>query len=426
MRLLLRAAHDDAEPAIAFIGVDAQAGDPATVLEEHAHECPATVTVNDDPGHHLTHAAGTGHAAVNTGDLVQLWTPALGDPRRRVPSSEPLGQLNPYRGGVGAFQRLNHPTSHLNDVSSHLGSLRHRPRAGQGSSTGRGQSVIDRERRLTKDRQLVLRRACPGRGKRRLRASIVFDGVMADSRFAGSDVVVPASVHSLARGAAVEPVWVSGDDGVTFRIKGPSERFVKWRPEGAIDSLEEEAQRLRWARPFVQVPEVLESGSDASGSWLVTAALLGESAISQRWKADAETAVRVAGSALRRLHDDLPVSDCPFEWSIESRRQGVHPSKVGDPKIAETAPPVDKLVVCHGDACVPNTLIASDGVFVGHVDFGDLGVADRWADLAVATWSTEWNYGPGWEGLYLEAYGIDPDLERVRFYRNLWDLVHPV
>lgn len=75
---------------------------------------------------------------------------------------------------------------------------------------------------------------------------------------------------------------------------------------------------------------------------------------------------------------------------------------------------------------MPNTLIAADGTFSGHVDFGDLGVADRWADLAVGTWSTEWNYGPGWEELDLTSYGVEADLDRIRFYRDLWDLVHPV
>ena len=49
-----------------------------------------------------------------------------------------------------------------------------------------------------------------------------------------------------------------------------------------------------------------------------------------------------------------------------------------------------------------------DGHWSGHVDLGLLGTADRWADLAVATWSTEWNYGPGWEQLLLDAYGIAP------------------
>jgi aminoglycoside phosphotransferase len=49
-------------------------------------------------------------------------------------------------------------------------------------------------------------------------------------------------------------------------------------------------------------------------------------------------------------------------------------------------------------------------------------VADRWADLAVATWSLEWNHGPGWDATLLAAYGIDPDLERAAWYRLLWDL----
>jgi kanamycin kinase len=85
-------------------------------------------------------------------------------------------------------------------------------------------------------------------------------------------------------------------------------------------------------------------------------------------------------------------------------------------------PPVDRLVVCHGDACAPNTLIGDDGSFVGHVDLGSLGVADRWADLAVATWSTTWNYGPGWEEPLLDAYGVNADIERIGYYRLLWEL----
>ncbi|MFJ1704916.1 phosphotransferase [Kitasatospora sp. NPDC088346] len=77
-------------------------------------------------------------------------------------------------------------------------------------------------------------------------------------------------------------------------------------------------------------------------------------------------------------------------------------------------PPVDRLVVCHGDACAPNTLLGDDGTCTGHVD--------RWADLAVATWSTRWNYGPGWEEPLLEAYGVEPDPERTTYYRLLWEL----
>ena len=53
---------------------------------------------------------------------------------------------------------------------------------------------------------------------------------------------------------------------------------------------------------------------------------------------------------------------------------------------------MDRLVVCHGDACAPNTLIADNGTCSGRTDLGAMGVADGWADLAIATWSTVWNY----------------------------------
>jgi kanamycin kinase len=87
------------------------------------------------------------------------------------------------------------------------------------------------------------------------------------------------------------------------------------------------------------------------------------------------------------------------------------------------------LVVCHGDACAPDTLIDADGRYSGHVEFGSLGIADRWADLAVATLSLGWNYpgstSPGsWEDELLAAYGIErpSTLEAVRidYYRRLW------
>ncbi len=33
-----------------------------------------------------------------------------------------------------------------------------------------------------------------------------------------------------------------------------------------------------------------------------------------------------------------------------------------------------------------------------------------------------WNYGEGWEINVYDAYGIEPDLEKIRFYRLLWEL----
>jgi aminoglycoside phosphotransferase (APT) family kinase protein len=43
------------------------------------------------------------------------------------------------------------------------------------------------------------------------------------------------------------------------------------------------------------------------------------------------------------------------------------------------------------------------------VDFGDLAVGDRWADLAVASMSLDWNFGEGHQPEFFAAYGIEPD-----------------
>ncbi|MFI1338267.1 phosphotransferase [Streptomyces sp. NPDC020845] len=65
--------------------------------------------------------------------------------------------------------------------------------------------------------------------------------------------------------------------------------------------------------------------------------------------------------------------------------------------------------MCHGDPCAPNTLPHEKRSWSAHMDLAPLGVADRRADLAVATWSADLDYRPGWADALLDAYGIGPD-----------------
>ncbi len=86
-------------------------------------------------------------------------------------------------------------------------------------------------------------------------------------------------------------------------------------------------------------------------------------------------------------------------------------------KRPSTSPKTSRRQTCWSSVMAtpaPNTVLSGDGGWSGHVDLGSLGVADRWADLAVATWSTEWNYGPGWQELLVDTYGVDADPERRR------------
>ncbi len=237
-------------------------------------------------------------------------------------------------------------------------------------------------------------------------------------------------------------MWENELGGLTFQVgAGVQCDFVKWTPVTSGIDLCREVVRLQWAAAYRPVPQVRDFGGDAAGSWVRTAGLPGESAVSARWKADPARTVVAIGQGLRAFHDALPVGSCPFSWSATDRLADIELRAAAgriDParwdadhqhltlrraleQLAEP-PCVDLMVVCQGDACAPNTLVADDGSCVGHVDLGDLGTADRWADLAVATWSTVWNYGPGWETPLLDAYGVGVDADRIRYYRLLWQL----
>jgi kanamycin kinase len=234
----------------------------------------------------------------------------------------------------------------------------------------------------------------------------------------GGPVPIPAIVRTLARGNDLTPVWRNDYGGLTFRAGA---RYIKWCPRNLETSLADEAERLRWAVAHTVVPRLLEHGGDQDAEWLVTAALTGESAVAPRWIADPATAVRAVGAGLRALHDALPVQDCPFVWDVPTRLANAAARGIRLPSRFDDPPPIEKAVVCHADACCPNTLIGEDGCCSGHVDLGQLGVADRWADIAVASMSTEWNYGAGWEDALIEAYGVEPDRERLGYYRDLWN-----
>lgn len=222
-------------------------------------------------------------------------------------------------------------------------------------------------------------------------------------------------------GAALHPVWRNGASGLTFSIAsgGPGSAvdfYVKWNPVNNGESLSEEAKRLCWIEGRHPAPQLVALHKTEHEEMMLSRALPGESAVSERWKKRPEIALTALGVGLRRLHS-VAIDDCPFEWSNAQRASGNSTAQA----LVQDVPDIDKLVLCQGDPCVPNTLLASDGSFLAHVDLARLGVADRWADLAVMTLSFEWNYRDYDESMFWRAYGISPDPDRIRFYRELWN-----
>lgn len=223
------------------------------------------------------------------------------------------------------------------------------------------------------------------------------------------DDPIPDIVLELAAGRPIRLAWRNDLGGLTFAIGGD---FVKWNPPRTGIDLERERRRLDWLAGRHPVPRVFAFGTDAGAQWLMTRGLPGGSAVGDAWRARRSEAIRAIAAGLRALHA-VPVDAFPDAWTAESW-VGRTPAALGP------RPPVDDPVLVHGDACAPNTLISDDGRWTGNVDFGDLAVGDRWADLAVASMSLDWNFGAGHQPELFEAYGIEPDPARISYYRALW------
>ncbi|MCT7373966.1 APH(3')-II family aminoglycoside O-phosphotransferase [Chelativorans salis] len=213
--------------------------------------------------------------------------------------------------------------------------------------------------------------------------------------------------------------------------------FVKVEADGPFAELTGEAARLRWlAERGVLCPTILSQARTNDRTWLLVTAIPGRDLASSPHM-DAEEIAEIAADALRELHR-LDVTDCPFDHTLDQRidlarlrmeaglvdEEDFDAERLGSTarqlfhELLERRPSGERLAVAHGDACLPN-LLADAGRFAGFVDCGRLGVADVHQDLALAGWSISHNLGSRWLEPFFKRYGLEPDMDRLTFYRLL-------
>jgi kanamycin kinase len=242
------------------------------------------------------------------------------------------------------------------------------------------------------------------------------------------------------------PVTHGHSGAGVWRLEGRPAYYAKIaepsaHPDSGFDPAAE-TERLRWlAGRGLPVPEVVDAGQN----WLVTTAVPGRPA-SGDWPRDRRIGVVDALAEVTRTLHRLPVTDCPFDRSLavtmrharqaaaaglidladlDEERQGWNAARLLS-TLESTRPAVEEVVVCHGDLCLPNVLLDPDTLRItGLIDLGRLGIADRYADLALATRSLAADdlnpqFGPGYAQRFLDRYGESPvDTERLEFYRLL-------
>jgi len=98
--------------------------------------------------------------------------------------------------------------------------------------------------------------------------------------------------------------------------------------------------------------------------------------------------------------------------------------------LKENQPKNFEPVLSHGDFCLPNVFFEGENLS-GLIDLGDLGVADKYQDIALCHRSLKHNFNGSFGGkiyedfnadLLFEKLGLEPDWEKIRYYTLLDEL----
>lgn len=245
------------------------------------------------------------------------------------------------------------------------------------------------------------------------------------------------SLSKVLAGYTRQPV-VSGRSGAeVFQLVAPGKPTLFLKTEAAYRAeLRGEVVRLEWLRGGVPVPEIVHVHEDALGIWLVMTAIPGANLthFSGESPAVKRRLAEELARALRRFHA-LEPHGCPFNHSaareierleaqVSEREASVGESpglQVARVKLEalRAALPEEDPVLSHGDACLPNILMLGHELS-GFIDLGAAGLGDRYRDLERACWSLSYNYGEGYDEVFLSAYGLtEPDRRKLSFYREL-------
>ena len=250
-------------------------------------------------------------------------------------------------------------------------------------------------------------------------------------------------------GQTWDPVLVGESGAAVFR-RSDGVVFAKCAGRPGVGDLRDERDRLSWlSGTDVPSPEVADWYEYDEGACLVITAIEGALACDVP-PAAVPTVLESLANVLGSLHS-IPTERCPFDRRLSVtmpvvedvvRRGAVNANNL-DPT-CRASPPSDllaglraelgratrlesyDLVVCHGDACLPNFLIDPGTLdCVGVIDLGRLGVADRYLDLSLVTTSIgsagmNPQFSASDADTLLQAYDlINPDQDRLRFYQVL-------
>jgi aminoglycoside phosphotransferase len=246
-------------------------------------------------------------------------------------------------------------------------------------------------------------------------------------------------------GAKIERLDIGMSGAAVFRVTdgGAPDRYLKIAQNKSAAALRGEIERMHWlAARGIRVPKVLRIDDRPEQIIMLTQAVPGLPADADA-DANAPPPMRLMDAlakGMAALHA-LPAADCPFDESVAARlsraAEAIAAGEVDPRNLAErnrdtrpevllarlaAAPPVEDIVVVHGDATLSNILVDADGT-IGFVDCGNAGRGDRYLDLSVLHADIDDRYGSEAAARFAQCYRPGPwDRRKAGYFSDLYEL----
>ena len=249
-------------------------------------------------------------------------------------------------------------------------------------------------------------------------------------------------------------------DGIQFRKENIGcsgskilifENDLVLKTESVCESSRNEHRIMGWLKKYMLVPEVHIAMEQNDISYLLMSKMKGKMSCDLEYLKQPKELVHKLAQGMKELWK-IPIIDCPTDMTLSVKLRLVKDSvengtvDVEDFEedtfgvngfsslwelynyLEENAPSED-LVVSHGDYCLPN-IFCIGAEKVGLLDLGNVGIADRYQDIALCLRSLRHNLTcVGFENDYeacrtqlFQELGITPDDKKIRYYTLMDEL----
>ncbi len=239
--------------------------------------------------------------------------------------------------------------------------------------------------------------------------------------------------------AKLEEISIGCSDSQVFKIeKLDKTYFIKISSKGNLTS---EYEKLKWLNDKLSVPRITLYDYTDDTEYLITESVGGEMACSEYYLNNPKIGISVIAQAFSQIYD-VDISDCPFDVSIDYKlalvennvkNNLIHLEDLKDETLKKFGSLEniirflkenkfnDEKCFSHGDTSLPNIFALKDK-FVGFIDVGECGIADKWFDLAICEKSIRRNYGEEYIQQFYNELNIVPDREKIDYYLLMMEL----